>query len=421
MPNVNNSKENAGIQRILIDHIDSGQKILNAIPNEQYDEQVASYDTAFAKSSVYGVGIYGDMETMPAIIQAAHERRMELLDSLPIGDVSNKICVDYGVGSWGFAGIFPKLHPCRLAIGIEISLEAIRLSEKVSAGGGFAYGDRYFYLTSRGDDIRLANNSVDVVFTGECIEYVENTAAFLDEIHRILKPGGLLILTTPNADAYLYKIQGERYAVGPEHVALMGYDELLSYVTPRFDLLIARGFNGSFYRSLDEKITDKTFAKTWARNFEDHPELAGVIIMAQRKDDYRAKKYSQTFYHYTSSEIEYQGPWRVVSLHSKMTGAMAINDKASLSLKFSGSGVIINFWTHDWSGYASVSIDGVEREAVNLYHPVGGFIRTTISGLNPDNEHVLTIKKRSDIDPRSHSNELIVYQIATYGFGGSVC
>ncbi|MBT6691023.1 class I SAM-dependent methyltransferase [Candidatus Parcubacteria bacterium] len=41
-------------------------------------------------------------------------------------------------------------------------------------------------------------NSFDFVFAGEVIEHVIDARAFLLEIKRVLKPGGFLILTTPN-------------------------------------------------------------------------------------------------------------------------------------------------------------------------------------------------------------------------------
>lgn len=42
------------------------------------------------------------------------------------------------------------------------------------------------------------NKSFDFVFAGEVIEHIIDTRHFLNEIKRILKPGGFLILTTPN-------------------------------------------------------------------------------------------------------------------------------------------------------------------------------------------------------------------------------
>lgn len=391
----------------------------NAIPIEDYDEQVASYDMSFQEAAEQGGSIYGVMEEMPLIIQAAHERRIEILDMLPIGEVKDKVCVDYGVGSWGFACIFPKLQYCRFAIGIDISFEAIQESARISASKQFPYGDRFFYLTSRGDDIKLKDSSIDIFFTGECIEHIENTEAFLWEIHRVLKPGGLLILTTPNADAYLYQIQGERYGIGPEHVGLMGYSELKAYLDQCFNVIIAKGFNGSFHHTFDDRIKNAQFAKEWASTCLEHPELAtGVVVLAKRRDEYQSRRYKQKYLHHLSSDLVYWGPWKVVPLHKSITGRLALSDHSSLGLDFSGNGVIINFWSHDWSGYARVTVDG-NTQRVNLYSPRGGFTRVCIRDL-PAGVHHLEIAKDNHQDPRSHGDEVIFYQAVVYEYDTSL-
>lgn len=45
------------------------------------------------------------------------------------------------------------------------------------------------------------NNFFDVVFCIEVIEHLKNPSQLVDEIHRVLKPGGILVLTTPNVDS----------------------------------------------------------------------------------------------------------------------------------------------------------------------------------------------------------------------------
>jgi len=80
-----------------------------------------------------------------------------------------------------------------------LSPEAVRISESVSRNGQHPYGDRFRYLTSTGSALDLPDASVDVFFAGESIEHVFNVDAFLDEVYRVLRPGGRFIVTTPNA------------------------------------------------------------------------------------------------------------------------------------------------------------------------------------------------------------------------------
>ena len=46
--------------------------------------------------------------------------------------------------------------------------------------------------------LNIESNSIDFVVTFQVIEHIQNDNFFLEEIHRVLKPGGMLLLTTPN-------------------------------------------------------------------------------------------------------------------------------------------------------------------------------------------------------------------------------
>jgi cyclopropane fatty-acyl-phospholipid synthase-like methyltransferase len=52
-----------------------------------------------------------------------------------------------------------------------------------------------------------AEGTFDAVFSTEGIEHLENHYSFLREVNRILKPGGILVLTTPNITALRSRVR----------------------------------------------------------------------------------------------------------------------------------------------------------------------------------------------------------------------
>jgi len=52
----------------------------------------------------------------------------------------------------------------------------------------------------------FADNSFDVVTMWHVLEHVENPKSYLTEVHRVLKPHGLLILAVPNVNDLLMKL-----------------------------------------------------------------------------------------------------------------------------------------------------------------------------------------------------------------------
>ena len=48
------------------------------------------------------------------------------------------------------------------------------------------------------EKIPVENSSFDIVLAAEIIEHILDTDKFIEEIHRVLKPRGKLVITTPN-------------------------------------------------------------------------------------------------------------------------------------------------------------------------------------------------------------------------------
>lgn len=95
--------------------------------------------------------------------------------------------LDVGCADGGFSGPLAREgYDCH---GLEFVDEAIAASE--AQGVKIARGS-FLEPFPFGDD------SFDVVFAGEVVEHTVNDGAFLREIHRVLRPGGYCIITTPN-------------------------------------------------------------------------------------------------------------------------------------------------------------------------------------------------------------------------------
>ena len=63
-------------------------------------------------------------------------------------------------------------------------------------------GDRLVFLQGDALELPVADSSFDVVVTFETLEHLQDAERFLAEIKRVLTPGGLLIVSTPNAPEY---------------------------------------------------------------------------------------------------------------------------------------------------------------------------------------------------------------------------
>lgn len=54
------------------------------------------------------------------------------------------------------------------------------------------------HVCGSGEALPLADASMDVVTFFEVLEHVENERKFLEEVHRVLKPGGVILISVPN-------------------------------------------------------------------------------------------------------------------------------------------------------------------------------------------------------------------------------
>jgi len=88
----------------------------------------------------------------------------------------------------------------------------------------------------------IDNDSVDFVVTFQVIEHIQNYELFLKEIKRVLKPGGKLIMTTPNIKMSLTR--------NPWHIREYNLQQMGNIVKSVFEKFELKGIFGN------EKVMD---------------------------------------------------------------------------------------------------------------------------------------------------------------------
>jgi ubiquinone/menaquinone biosynthesis C-methylase UbiE len=129
----------------------------------------------------------------PASSGLDRAQRMSRLLSHALRDVAAPACVlDVGCGDGTAAGLAAQHNPGHRLIGLDWSAGSLRQARRLGLTA----------VQAGIDSVPVASGAVDVVIMSELIEHLVDTDAALEEVQRVLKPGGSLLLSTPNLAAW---------------------------------------------------------------------------------------------------------------------------------------------------------------------------------------------------------------------------
>jgi ubiquinone/menaquinone biosynthesis C-methylase UbiE len=132
---------------------------------------------------------------VPASSGADRAQRMARLLSLALRDVSAPACIlDLGCGDGSAAAFAAQRNPGHHLVGLDWSAGSLSQARRLGLT----------VLRAGIDGLRLpvASQAADVVIMSELIEHLVDTDSALEEAFRVLKPGGSLLLSTPNLAAW---------------------------------------------------------------------------------------------------------------------------------------------------------------------------------------------------------------------------
>jgi malonyl-CoA O-methyltransferase len=165
-------------------------------------------------------------------------RLSETLDYLD--DRAPEVVVDIGCGPGHAAVAMQKRWPRAQLIALDLALPMLQETRRNAGGGGLP---RFLGGARRPDavcaDARalpLRDASVDVLYSNLCLQWVEDLPAVFAGFRRVLKPGGLLLVSTFGPDT-LFELRGAfAEADNTPHVSLF------PSIAQFGDALIAAGF-----------------------------------------------------------------------------------------------------------------------------------------------------------------------------------
>ncbi len=150
---------------------------------------------------------------------------------------ADQFILDLGCGEGILLEKIVRRCPEKKVLGIDVMQENIKICKTNALP--VEYGDLY--------NLTLTDNSVDTVFLIEVIEHLTQPQRALQEIHRILKPGGKVVILFPNdsvfAVARFVTLKFKEWKYNPGHVRQWTHNDLQ-------DVLREIGFLPKLQRSI---------------------------------------------------------------------------------------------------------------------------------------------------------------------------
>ncbi|HEX3003300.1 MAG TPA: class I SAM-dependent methyltransferase [Angustibacter sp.] len=156
-----------------------------------------------------------------------------------------RVVLDAGCGEgYGCAAVG---QVASAVLGVDYDAPALRRARARHAGGAYARAN----LVA----LPLADACVDVVLSLQVVEHIWSPDELLAETARVLPPGGLLALSTPNRETFSPGLGRRQRPANPFHVREFDATELADLVAQHLDVVDVGGVHaGPRLRELDRRF-----------------------------------------------------------------------------------------------------------------------------------------------------------------------
>ena len=166
------------------------QSLIKKQVREYWDENVHNWKVAKFNA--------GDKRFFEEIERYRFEKLSYLTSVVDFNGYSGKKLLDVGCGLGNDLSRF--VRGGAEGVGIDISAVAVNLARK-----NFKYRNlSASFIEMDAENMAFSDNSFDIVYCHTVIHFTPDPQFLINEVHRVLKPGGLAILMTVNRNSWLY-------------------------------------------------------------------------------------------------------------------------------------------------------------------------------------------------------------------------
>ena len=123
--------------------------------------------------------------------------------------IEGKEVLEIGSGRGGGASWIARTYNPRSLLAVDYSAEAVRLSQN-----WFAAQENLVFKEGNAQDLPLSDDSFDIVYNVESSHCYANIPEFLQEVFRVLRPGGKFCWTDMRDPRTMEKMQGQFLEIG---------------------------------------------------------------------------------------------------------------------------------------------------------------------------------------------------------------
>lgn len=165
--------------------------------------------------------------------------------------------------------------------GLDVNPGMLEVARSTTPGGDTSID----WYEAKAEDMRLPDEAFDVVLCQLSLQFMTDKLVALQEMHRVLVPGGRLILNVPGPTAKTFAILAEamKRNISPEAAGFVTHVFSLHDTAEIQQLLTETGFRDIAVQA-NNKVLNLPPAKQFLWQYVHSTPLAGVVANAAEKD-----------------------------------------------------------------------------------------------------------------------------------------